>query len=356
MTEAAPGREAADAPVPCATSVITHVDPRRSEIGGMQAVLRDYEANVPDGTRFRFIATYTARGRACSGLLFALALLRIGFTPRKAQGSIHLHVAKHGSVWRKAIIAGICRRRAVRVAATVHASQLEDDVCRHGFAWKRLLARCEAIGALSHKAVKDLSTLDPTARVAHVPNRVPVAPTLVPAPNTKRVLFAAAVCRRKGVDVLMEAWPTVLEHHADAELLLAGPAADVTPPRLPGVRVLGAVPPQHVRALIADVDVAVLPSRSEGLPVFVLEAMAAGRPVVATDIGDLAELVGDGGRVVPPGCVTSLASALSALLADPVSAADRGELGRRRVAQRYDVVDLDVDLRRLHRRLARQVA
>jgi glycosyltransferase involved in cell wall biosynthesis len=119
---------------------------------------------------------------------------------------------------------------------------------------------------------------------------------------------------------------------------------------------LGAVPPQYVRALIADVDLAVLPSRSEGLPVFVLEAMAAGRPVVATDIGDLAELIGDGGRVVPPGCVTTLASALSALLADPVSAADRGELGRRRVVQRYDVVDLDVDLRRLHRRLARQVA
>lgn len=348
MTEAAPGREAADAPVPCATSVITHVGPRRSEIGGMQTVLRDYEANVPDGTRFRFIATYTARGRACSGLLFALALLRVGFTPRKALGSIHLHVAKHGSVWRKAIIAGICRRRAVPVAATVHASQLEDDVSRHRFAWKRLLARCEAIGALSHKAVKDLSTLDPTTRVEHVPNRVPVAPTLVPAPNIKRVLFAGAVCRRKGVDVLMEAWPTVLEHHADAELLLAGPAADVTPPRLPGVRVLGAVPPQHVRALIRDVDVAVLPSRSEGLPMFVLEAMAAGRPVVATDIGDLAELVGDGGRVVKPGCAASLAEALVDLLDDASDAARRGALGQTRIAQHCDIAQVGADLRRLH--------
>lgn len=335
---------------------ITHVGPRRSEIGGMQTVLRDYHAHVPQGARFRFIASYTARGRTVSALLFAVALLRVALTPRSVLGSVHVHVAQGGSVMRKSMIAGLCRRRRIPVVATVHASELDDDLRRHHRPWSLLLARCDAIAALSREAVEALTQLDPTARVEQVPNRVPVPGEPVSAPNTKRVLFAGAVCRRKGVDVLFAAWSTVLERHPDAELLVGGPPVDVAVPQMPGVRTLGSLAPAEVRTLIRDVDIAVLPSRSEGLPMFVLEAMAAGRPVVTTDIGDLAEIVGDGGSIVEPGCVASLANALSGLLDDPGGAARRGTAGRRRVAQHCDIAQVGVDLRRLHHDPARLVA
>lgn len=335
---------------------ITHVGPRRTEIGGMQTVLRSYAANVPKGMSFRFITTYTARNRLVSAVLFTVALMRVRFTPRSSLGSVHLHVAQHGSAWRKAVVAGICRRRGIPVAATVHASHLEDDLRRRPRAWQKLLARCDAIGALSHKAAEGLSELDPVARIERIPNRVPVVDEPEPPPNVKRVLFAGAVCYRKGVDVLCSAWPTVLQRHPDAELLIAGPLVDVALPELSGVHYLGPVPPAEIGGLIRAADIAVLPSRSEGLPMFILEGMAGGRPVVVTDIEDIAELVGDGGKVVPPGCARLLADALSDLLGDVEDRSHRGALGRKRVGRHYNLAHVDADLRLLHQRSPRGVA
>lgn len=92
-----------------------------------------------------------------------------------------------------------------------------------------------------------------------------------------------------------------------------------------------------VPALLAAADVFVLPSQIEGLPLTVLEAMAAARPVVATPVGGTPEAVVDGetGELVPPGDVEALARALDGLLSDPDRARRLGESGRRRVEERF---------------------
>jgi glycosyltransferase involved in cell wall biosynthesis len=92
-----------------------------------------------------------------------------------------------------------------------------------------------------------------------------------------------------------------------------------------------------VAACLAAADVAVLPSSYEGLGVAALEAMAARRPVVASRVGGLADVVVDGetGRLVPPGDPTALADALAALVRAPALRARMGEAGAARVAARY---------------------
>ena len=92
-----------------------------------------------------------------------------------------------------------------------------------------------------------------------------------------------------------------------------------------------------VPALLAASDVLVLPSEIEGLPLTVLEAMAATRPVVATRVGGTAEAVVDGetGLLVPPGDIDALARALDAVLGDSDLARRLGEAGRRRVEERF---------------------
>ena len=96
-----------------------------------------------------------------------------------------------------------------------------------------------------------------------------------------------------------------------------------------------------VPALLAGCDVFCLPSHAEGLPLVILEAMAHGKPVVATAVGGTPELVVDGetGLLVTPGDVEALAAALSAVLADPELANRLGEAGRKRVLERFSAAD-----------------
>jgi colanic acid/amylovoran biosynthesis glycosyltransferase len=88
-----------------------------------------------------------------------------------------------------------------------------------------------------------------------------------------------------------------------------------------------------------DADVFCLPSFSEGLPVVLLEAMAAGLPVVASRIAGIPELIehGRSGLLVPPGRADLLADALGTLLVDPGRRADLAAEARRRVGSEFDV-------------------
>lgn len=88
--------------------------------------------------------------------------------------------------------------------------------------------------------------------------------------------------------------------------------------------------------LLHAMDIFVLPSRTEGLPVALLEAMSTGLPVVATDVGGVAAAVEDAGLVVPPSDPSALAAALSRLLADETRRTELGLRGRQRAVDHYD--------------------
>ena len=93
-----------------------------------------------------------------------------------------------------------------------------------------------------------------------------------------------------------------------------------------------------VNAVLAAGDVFVLPSLSEGLPLALLEAMFAGCPIVATDVGEVSAALGHGeaGVIVRPGDASDLASSLNALLDDPDRARMLGARARARAASEYD--------------------
>ena len=117
----------------------------------------------------------------------------------------------------------------------------------------------------------------------------------------------------------------------------AAVAADVRRRVAGRVEFLGAR--RDVPELLAAADLFVLSSRSEGLPISVLEAMAAGLPVVATNVGGVSELVVDGetGFLVPPADPRALAEAVGRLLRDPHLRHRFGAAGRRRAERRFDV-------------------
>ncbi|MGH3719460.1 MAG: glycosyltransferase family 4 protein [Pseudonocardiaceae bacterium] len=145
------------------------------------------------------------------------------------------------------------------------------------------------------------------------------------------LLFIGAAQPRKGLDVLLEA------HAAQrdlAPLVLAGPAgwgpAPVTSSR---VHAVGYLDEADVRCVVAGAAALVLPSRDEGFGLPVLEAMAAGVPVVCSDLPALREVAGGLATLVPPGDPAALATALTGV--DGAGRDPAGAVARQAHAARY---------------------
>jgi glycosyltransferase involved in cell wall biosynthesis len=94
---------------------------------------------------------------------------------------------------------------------------------------------------------------------------------------------------------------------------------------------------EDVPALLASCDFFVLPSLFEGLPLALLEAMSAGKPIVASAVGGVGEAIIDGktGLLVPPGRPELLANSIRALMANPTFAEGLGSAARDRAAERF---------------------
>jgi len=157
---------------------------------------------------------------------------------------------------------------------------------------------------------------------------------------------------KKGIGHLVEATPRLLEAVPDARVVVAGDGAlrgelEAQAAALGvGERVIFLGARLDSIELMAAFDVFVLPSVIEGMSNALLEAMAVGRPVVATDVGGNPEVVVDGetGFLVPPADPHHLATTLTKLLQAPEMAVEMGAAGRRRVMAHYRV---DVMTRRI---------
>ncbi|MFH1263190.1 MAG: glycosyltransferase [Pseudomonadota bacterium] len=117
--------------------------------------------------------------------------------------------------------------------------------------------------------------------------------------------------------------------------------------KLPGYR-------SDAPRLFSAFDLFVLSSKSEGLPLALLEAMAAGRPCVATAVGGIPEVITDGenGRLVPPESPVGFARVMRQLLADPENAGRMGERGRWTVAERFSEKQMVEKYLELYRELS----
>ncbi|MCA1829743.1 MAG: glycosyltransferase family 4 protein, partial [Myxococcales bacterium] len=138
-------------------------------------------------------------------------------------------------------------------------------------------------------------------------------------PPRPTIVYAGRLARVKGIDVLLDAWP---RFEGKAQLCLVGGGEDegvlrAQAAKLRGVHFVG--PVRDAAPWLRAADAGVLPSRSEGLSVALLEAMSCGLPMVATAVGGSAGAIDDGidGLLVPPEDPAALAIALGRALETP---------------------------------------
>jgi glycosyltransferase involved in cell wall biosynthesis len=169
------------------------------------------------------------------------------------------------------------------------------------------------------------------------------------------VVCVGRLTRQKGQDALLDAWPAVLEDVADARLVLVGDGplrGPLESRRVPRVSFAGER--DDVRRYLAAADTVVLPSRWDGLSFVLLEAMAVGSSIVATDVAGVADaLGGEVGGIIPPGDAPPLVRELARRLRDPELVARERAASRRIAEKRFDVRDGTAAVAALYAELTR---
>ncbi|MBO8128454.1 MAG: glycosyltransferase family 4 protein [Peptococcaceae bacterium] len=166
------------------------------------------------------------------------------------------------------------------------------------------------------------------------------------APNEKIVFFVGRLVREKGVQVLLEAVPKVLQRHPDTKFIISGKGPYENNLKDLAFR-LGIAQRVYFTGYIGDdirnslydwADVAVFPSLYEPFGIVALEAMAAKTPVIVSDTGGLKEIVDDGvdGLKVHPGDSEDLANKIVAVLTNPSAARLMQERAYRKVVTQFD--------------------
>ena len=212
-------------------------------------------------------------------------------------------------------------------------------------------ARARFVACISHFARSQAMYFSdpehwPKLRIVHCG----VTPELYDRPATSKeagthMVFVGRLAPIKGVRVLLEAFETARQTRPDLTLSLVGDGDDrahlekVAAPLGSSVRFLGYRSQDEVADILANADALVLPSFAEGLPVVLMEALAAGKPVVCTQVAGVSELVEDGvnGYLVPAGDAESLADRIGRISDDPGRSRRMGEAGRTKVKEEFNV-------------------
>jgi glycosyltransferase involved in cell wall biosynthesis len=283
----------------------------------------------------------------------ALAAHLVGIRP----DVIHNHMYRAELVGTRAAIAlGEVGHRRPYVVSTVHSSRVRSEEDRGMLRvltpqMNQLIAVSKMIEA---KLESEGRTTAPIRRIyngvdlSRYENQEPCC-TLPEEygmePGSQIVGVVARLEPEKGHPTLLEAWPAVLRSVPDAYLLIVGEGSrrDALEALARDLhiahRVVFTGRRDDVPAVTAALDVAVLPSYREAQGLSILEALALSRPVVASDVGGIPEVITDGvtGLLVPPHDADALAAAITRLLRDHPYADTLGRAGHDMVHDRFDI-------------------
>ncbi|MFD5320622.1 glycosyltransferase [Streptomyces sp. NPDC127098] len=290
---------------------------------------------------------------------------------RAAPDLVHLHSAKAGLAGRLAL-----RGRLPTVfqphawsfeAVTGIAAALATRWERHAARWAhRVLCvseeerrRAERAGIVARHAVipngVDLDRYPAADGVARRRARAALAAVHALPQRAPLVVCVGRLCPQKGQDLLLRAWPRVLDRFPTARLALLGDGQDrAVLRRAAGAGVLFTGHTDDTLPWYTAADLVVQPSRWEGMALAPLEAMAVGRPVVLTDVGGARESLPAGSAahcLVPPEDPSALARAVTALLEAPDRRRVIGRRAREHVRAGHDVRLTAAACLRLYREL-----
>lgn len=325
-------------------------DPKRS-LGGMATV----EANMIDNAvlneayDIHQYASFIDGSAARRGAFAARQLA--SFPRRKGRYNIyHIHICSGTSTWRKRLYVKALGEDRSRVVLHVHGGRYHEffDECserQQGLirALYNSVGRVVVLSAEWLEVFRSRDICDP-GKIEVVHNAVEIPKVVDPSNISQDILFLGRLDSNKGADVLLRASQEVLKEYPDVKIRLGGDG-DIRRFRAlaeslgieASCEFLGWVMPDDKDGVFAKTGIFCLPSRNEGMPMSVLEAMAHGVATVATPVGGVPQIITDGvnGYLAPVDDVPSLATRIKLLLANGDERNRLGRVGRETIVRRF---------------------
>jgi glycosyltransferase involved in cell wall biosynthesis len=294
--------------------------------------------------------------------LRAMAKVKAALTPLEPQ-IIHAHGAK-GGVFGRLVGAWMGRSRPIARFYAPHGGSLHYDSRsaegRLYFAVERALERIT--DAMIHVSGYEAETYvakvgRPRCEAFVVRNGLtaPEFELVEPAPDAVEFLFLGMLRDLKGVDVFIEALAKLAAGRAAPTAVIVGDGPDEARYRaMVAERGLADRvsfrPPTQTRDAFRLARAIVVPSRAESMPYVVLEAIAAGLPMVCTRVGGVPEIFGPfADELIPPGDADALAAAMAALAADPEAAKGAALARRAHVGDEFSLKEMSARIENIYR-------
>src|SRR6056297_274180 len=289
-----------------------------------------------------------------SGVLWILRGLVLGFVAmlrfpwRRRPDIVHVHTSHQFSFFRSSFYVLYARHVwNVPVVLHVHGSSFDEFVesasTPVALFQAAVFAACDEVIVLSEYWQRVLTDCVDPSKITILPNAVDASAYQANVDaDPPRVVFVSNLIGRKGVGELVSAVDQLLsrtDHAVAVDIAGDGPLAERVE-RLAAdtasVTYHGYVSESEKRALLRDGSVFVLPTYAEGLPIALLEGMAAGNAVVSTPVGAIPDVIDDeSGVLVPPGDEGALTAALDSVLSSPERLTEMGRANRRRIEEHY---------------------
>jgi len=269
---------------------------------------------------------------------------------------VYVHIGSNASLYRESVFVLLAKLMGRPVVAHFHAGDIDNYFPRQSELGKRYIrfavGLSDTIIAVSTESARQLSQLNAGLNISIIPNAIDTAafddcmrPSVKPnGDEPVRLLFVGAIGKLKGEKDLIDALVIIRKKGFNVKASFLGYGAENLAAYCRKRRVadlldhLGPVPMEERISFYQQADIFVLPTYAEAMPISVIEAMAAGLPVVSTPVGGIPELIHDGeeGLLCPSGDVNALAEKIMCLVSDHQRRTEMGTKGRKRVREQMD--------------------
>lgn len=320
--------------------------------GGMATVESQLVDLLPgEGIHVDFLSTYVDAGKTRKALV-ALKAYWLFCRHLDAYDIIHVHMASRASYERKAVFIRRALKSGKKVIIHHHGGEFGVWFDEELSELKRnevrsLFAKADVVIVLSEEWLSWFDSRGFCTNSYIVMHNAVAVPEEPCSPCSHQdVLFLGRLDANKSPDVLLRASRRMLEEHPGSKLLFAG---DGFPDRYEALarelgiaercEFLGWITGEDKEGLFARAGAYCLPSKNEGMPMSVLEAMAHGIPTVATPVGGVPQVIEDGvnGYIIPVGDESTLSAVLCRLAGSPSLRFEIGSAGRNTIRNDFSV-------------------